>query len=99
MRMSDANILKKLSEEHPIGKSHIDALGHTYHSFGNVVGKIKGFSSGKTIDHVEETSIRVVLISREAYDVLTKDDFPFFEIGFQFEFAFGMESSGVTYTP
>ncbi|GKB10521.1 hypothetical protein Tco_0844444 [Tanacetum coccineum] len=29
MRMSDANMLKKSSEKHSIGKSHIGALGHT----------------------------------------------------------------------
>nr|GEW63084.1 hypothetical protein [Tanacetum cinerariifolium] len=46
--------------------------------------KIKVFSKGKTVDHVAEISTRMVLISLEAYSVLTKDDFPFFDIGFQF---------------
>ncbi|GKA74899.1 hypothetical protein Tco_0781277 [Tanacetum coccineum] len=82
--MSDTNILKKSSEKHSIGKCHIGALGHTCHSFGNVVGKIKGFSNGKTVDHVPETSIGMVLVYPEAYGVLTKDDFLFFEIGFKF---------------
>nr|GEX08796.1 hypothetical protein [Tanacetum cinerariifolium] len=82
MRMSNVSMLKKSSEKHSIRKSHINALGHTYHSIGNVVGKIKVFSNGKTIDHLAETSIGMVLISREAYSVFTKDDFPFFKIGF-----------------
>ncbi|GJV66117.1 hypothetical protein Tco_1476945 [Tanacetum coccineum] len=42
--------------------------------------KIKGFSNGETVDHVAETSIGMVLVSREAYDVLTKDDFLFLKI-------------------
>ncbi|GJT22050.1 hypothetical protein Tco_0891987 [Tanacetum coccineum] len=81
IRMSDANMLKKSSEKHSTGKSHIGNLGHTYHYIGNVVGKIKVFSNGKTLDHVAEISIGMVLVSREAYGIFTKDDFPFFEIG------------------
>ncbi|GJW13977.1 hypothetical protein Tco_0018110 [Tanacetum coccineum] len=84
MRMGDANMLKKSSEKHSTGKSHIGTFGHTYHSFGNVGCKIKVFSNGKTVDHVVEISIGMVLVSREAYGILTKDDFPFFKIGFQF---------------
>ncbi|GJV37258.1 hypothetical protein Tco_1409735, partial [Tanacetum coccineum] len=68
MRMSNANMFKEASEKHSIRKSHIGTLGHTYHPFGNVVGKIKGFSNGETVDHVAETSIRMVLVSGEAYD-------------------------------
>ncbi|GJR73629.1 hypothetical protein Tco_0085994, partial [Tanacetum coccineum] len=42
--------------------------------------KIKGFFNGETIDHVAGASIGMVLVSLEAYGVLTKDDFPFLEI-------------------
>ncbi|GJU50712.1 hypothetical protein Tco_1220267 [Tanacetum coccineum] len=80
MRMGDANMLKKSSEKHSKGKSHNDALGHTNHSIGDVVGKIKVLSSGKTVEHVAETSIGMLIISREAYGIFTEDDFPIFEI-------------------
>ncbi|GJT03524.1 hypothetical protein Tco_0824693 [Tanacetum coccineum] len=43
MRMSNANMFKEASEKHSIRNCHIGTLGHTYHSLGNVVGKIKAF--------------------------------------------------------
>nr|GEW31740.1 hypothetical protein [Tanacetum cinerariifolium] len=39
----DTNMLKKPSEKHSIGKCHIDTLGYTYHSVGDVVGKVEVF--------------------------------------------------------
>ncbi|GKF33821.1 hypothetical protein Tco_0107021 [Tanacetum coccineum] len=57
-----ANMLNKSSEKHPIGKIHIGDLGYTNHYIDDVVGKIEVLSSGKTIEHVAETSIGVVLI-------------------------------------
>nr|GEW69083.1 hypothetical protein [Tanacetum cinerariifolium] len=82
MRVRDANMINKSSEKHPIGKCHIDDLGYTNHSFDNVVGKIEVLSSGKTLEHVAEISIGVVLVPCEAYGILTEDDLLFFEIGF-----------------
>ncbi|GJS23541.1 hypothetical protein Tco_0452173 [Tanacetum coccineum] len=61
-RVRHANMLNKSSKKHPIGKSHIDTLGYTNHSIDDVVDKIEVFSSGKTVEHVAETSIRVVLV-------------------------------------
>ncbi|GJW43092.1 reverse transcriptase domain-containing protein [Tanacetum coccineum] len=55
-----ANMLNKSSEKHPIGKIHIGDLGYTNHSIDDVVGKIEVLSSGKTIEHVAETSIGVL---------------------------------------
>ncbi|GJT98578.1 hypothetical protein Tco_1094096 [Tanacetum coccineum] len=78
--MRGANMHKEASVKHSIRKCHNIALGHTFHPFGNVVGKIERFFNGETIEHVGETSIRVILVSRETYDILTKDDFPFLEI-------------------
>nr|GEY35369.1 hypothetical protein [Tanacetum cinerariifolium] len=63
-------------------KSHIGALGHTNHSIDHVVGKIAEFLIGKVVEHGAETSIGMVLVSREAYGILTEDDFLLFEIGF-----------------
>nr|GEY26673.1 hypothetical protein [Tanacetum cinerariifolium] len=84
MRVRDANMLNKSSEKHPVGKSHIGALGYTNHSIDDVVGKIEVLSNGKIVEHVAETSIGVVLVSHEAYGIFTEDDFSFFKIGFQF---------------
>nr|GEU75854.1 hypothetical protein [Tanacetum cinerariifolium] len=44
--------------------------------------KIKVFSNGKTVVDVEETSIEMVFVSREAYGILTKDDFLFLRLVF-----------------
>ncbi|GKB93601.1 hypothetical protein Tco_0979738 [Tanacetum coccineum] len=82
MWIGDANILNKSSEKHSIGKSHIGALGHTNHSIDHVVGKIEVFPISKAVEHVAETSIGMVIISHEAYGILTEDDFPLFKIGF-----------------
>nr|GEV21942.1 hypothetical protein [Tanacetum cinerariifolium] len=35
------------SEKHSVGKCHIGTLGHTYHSVGDVVGKVEVFSNGE----------------------------------------------------
>ncbi|GJR91677.1 hypothetical protein Tco_0215688 [Tanacetum coccineum] len=80
MRMSDPNMLKEASEKHSIRQCHVGTLSNTYHPFTNVVGKIKGFSNDEAVDHVAETSIGMILVSHEAYNVFTKDDFPFLEI-------------------
>ncbi|GJX15863.1 hypothetical protein Tco_0216695 [Tanacetum coccineum] len=34
-------------EKHSVGKCHIGTLGHTYHSVGDVVGKVEVFSNGE----------------------------------------------------
>nr|GEW41899.1 hypothetical protein [Tanacetum cinerariifolium] len=81
MRIRDADMFNKSSEKHSTWKSHIGAPGHTNHSIDDVVGKIEMLSSGKTVEHVAKTSIRMVLVSREAYGIFTEDDFPFFKIG------------------
>ncbi|GKC97192.1 hypothetical protein Tco_1167467, partial [Tanacetum coccineum] len=54
IRVRDTNMLNKSSEKHPIGKSHIGALGHTNHSIDDVVGKIEVLSSGKIVEHVDK---------------------------------------------
>ncbi|GJW83998.1 hypothetical protein Tco_0157143 [Tanacetum coccineum] len=44
-------------------KCHIDTLGHTYHSVGDVVGKVEVFSNGEAVEHVAQARFRMVLIS------------------------------------
>ncbi|GJS50727.1 hypothetical protein Tco_0624089 [Tanacetum coccineum] len=80
MWIRDAGMFNKSSEKHPIRKSHIGALGYTSHSIDDVVGKIEVLSSGKTVEHVAETNIGVILVSCEAYGIFTENDFPFFEV-------------------
>nr|GEU93592.1 hypothetical protein [Tanacetum cinerariifolium] len=45
--------LKESGEKHSIGKCNIGSFGHTYHTVGNVVGEVEGFSNGEAIEHVE----------------------------------------------
>ncbi|GJZ34046.1 hypothetical protein Tco_0579482 [Tanacetum coccineum] len=56
-------MLKKQSDKHSIGKCHIGTLGHTYHSVGDVLGKVEVFSNGEAVEHVAQTRIRMVLVS------------------------------------
>ncbi|GJU44783.1 hypothetical protein Tco_1202049 [Tanacetum coccineum] len=64
-------------------KCHIGTLGHTHHSVGDVVGKVEGFSNGEAVEHVAQTTVRMVLVLSETYGIFTQDDFPFLEIDFQ----------------
>ncbi|GJY72705.1 hypothetical protein Tco_0476408 [Tanacetum coccineum] len=61
----------KPSEKHFVGKCYIGTLGHTHHSVGDVVGKVERFSNGEAVEHVAQTSVRMVLVSSETYDIFT----------------------------
>nr|GEV12541.1 hypothetical protein [Tanacetum cinerariifolium] len=61
----DMNMLKKPSEKHSVGKCHIGTLGYTYHSVGDVVGKVEVFSDNEAVKHVAQARVRMVLVFDE----------------------------------
>ncbi|GJT26113.1 hypothetical protein Tco_0906388 [Tanacetum coccineum] len=83
---------RESSKKHSIRESHVATLGHAYHSVGDVIGKIEGFANGETIEHIAQACVWMIFVSGEAYDIFTKNEFPFFEHFFQFGVnSFGMD--------
>ncbi|GJR79916.1 hypothetical protein Tco_0150701 [Tanacetum coccineum] len=79
------NMLVESSEKHSIRESHVATLGHAYHSMGDVIGKIEGFPNEETIEHIAQACVWVIFVSDKAYDIFTKNEFPFLEHFFQFD--------------
>nr|GEU84063.1 hypothetical protein [Tanacetum cinerariifolium] len=79
-----SNMLVESSEKHSIRECHVATLGHAYHSVSNVIGKIEGFSNGEIIERIAQACVWMIFMSSEAYDIFTKNEFPFLKHFFQF---------------
>nr|GEX91857.1 hypothetical protein [Tanacetum cinerariifolium] len=82
--MGGAYMPTEASKDHSTRKHHEVVFDYTSHSHGNVVGKIEWCLNGKAIKHVHETSIWMIFVSQETYDIFTKNGFLFFEVEFHF---------------
>ncbi|GKC40381.1 hypothetical protein Tco_1052765 [Tanacetum coccineum] len=83
-RLGSENMPIGASEEHSIGKHHQVAFDHTCHSLGHVVSEIKPFLVDKSIEHLNETNIKMILIPHETNSIFTKNGFLLFEVKLHF---------------